>query len=108
MINAAYVNYNDKTIWNINYQAGLRFQRSYYKGTIADKTFRFLITTPARLPIFLKSNFSGHLFLKKLRVAMSFQLNFSRKINRPNFFQLIPFVMFADQQNYHWQPTAKT
>jgi hypothetical protein len=28
------------------------------------------------------------------------QVNFSRKIQRPNFFQLMPFIMFADKQNY--------
>lgn len=100
MINAAYVNYNDKTIWNINYQAGLRFERSYYKGTIADKNLSFSYNYPSTASDILKSLFPGIYFSKKVTGGHEFQLNFSRKINRPNFFQLMPFVMFADRQNY--------
>ncbi|MGZ4098139.1 MAG: outer membrane beta-barrel family protein, partial [Bacteroidia bacterium] len=42
----------------------------------------------------------GIYFSKKFKNNQEWQLNFSRKINRPNFFQLMPVVMFADKQNY--------
>lgn len=100
MINAAYVNYNDKTFWNISYQAGLRFEQSYYKGNITDKNQSFSYQYPSTGDDILKSVFPGIYFSKKTKNNQEWQLNFSRKIQRPNFFQLMPFVMFADKQNY--------
>lgn len=100
MINAAYVNYSSKTIWDIGYQAGLRFEQSYYKGTIADKNQSFDYNYPSTSDDILKSLFPALYFSKKLKKNQEVQLNFSRKINRPNFFQLMPVVMFADKQNY--------
>lgn len=100
MINAAYVNYNDKLFWGIGYQAGLRFEHSYYAGNITDKQQKFSYNYPTTPDDVLKSLFPGIYFSKKLKGTHELQLNFSRKINRPNFFQLMPFVMFADKQNY--------
>lgn len=100
MVNAAYVNYNDKLFWDIGYQAGLRFEQSYYAGTITDKNQKFSYNYPTTSDDILKSLFPGIYFSKKLKKSQEVQLNFSRKINRPNFFQLMPFVMFADKQNY--------
>jgi hypothetical protein len=100
MVNAAYVNYNDKTIWNISYQAGLRFEHSYYKGTIVDRKQSFSYNYPTRPEDILKSLFPGIYLSKKFSNGSEWQVNFSRKIQRPNFFQLMPFVMFADKQNY--------
>lgn len=100
MINAAYVNYNDKLFWDIGYQAGLRFEQSYYKGNITDKNQSFSYNYPSTSNDILKSLFPAIYFAKKLKKSQEVQLNFSRKISRPNFFQLMPFVMFADKQNY--------
>jgi hypothetical protein len=100
MINAAYVNYNSKTIWDISYQAGLRFEQSYYKGTITDKKQSFSYNYPLNAEDLLKSLFPGIYFSKKLKASQELQLNFSRKISRPNFMQMMPVVMFADKQNY--------
>jgi hypothetical protein len=100
MINAAYVNYNDKLFWGINYQAGLRFEQSYYKGNITDKKATFYYNYPGTAEDIMKSLFPGIYFSKKAKNNQEWQLNFSRKINRPNFFQLMPIVMFADKQNY--------
>lgn len=100
MINAAYVNYSAKTIWDIGYQAGLRFEQSYYAGNIVDRNQKFSYSYPSTSSDILKSLFPALYFSKKLKKSQEVQLNFSRKINRPNFFQLMPFVMFADKQNY--------
>jgi hypothetical protein len=100
MVNAAYVNYSDKTIWNINYQAGLRFEQSYYEGIITDRNESFSYRYPSgSLEDIMKSLFPGIYFSKKTDKGHEWQLNFSRKIKRPNFFQLMPFVMFSDRQN---------
>ncbi len=100
MINAAYVNYSAKSFWDIGYQAGLRFEQSYYAGNIVDKNQKFSYNYPSTSDDILKSLFPALYFSKKLKKSQEVQLNFSRKINRPNFFQLMPFVMFADKQNY--------
>ncbi len=100
MINAAYINYNSKTILGISYQAGLRFEQSYYKGTIKNKNQSFSYNYPSMAEDLLKSIFPGIYFSKKLVKNQEVQVNFSRKIQRPNFFQLMPFIMFADKQNY--------
>ncbi len=100
MINAAYVNYNSTTFWGIGYQAGLRFEQSYYLGNITDKNISFSYNYPSTSEDILKSIFPGIYFSKKLAKQQELQLNFSRKIQRPNFFQLMPVVMFADAQNY--------
>ena len=99
MINAAYVNYSAKTIWDIGFQAGLRFEQSYYSGKIVDKNLAFSYNYPSSSNDILKSLFPAIYFSKKLKKNQEVQLNFSRKIQRPNFFQLMPFVMFADNQN---------
>jgi hypothetical protein len=100
MVNAAYVNYSAATFWNIGYQAGLRFEQSYYKGNITDRNQSFSYNYPSTSDDILKSLFPAIYFSKKLKKSQEVQLNFSRKIQRPNFFQLMPFVMFADKQNY--------
>jgi outer membrane receptor protein involved in Fe transport len=100
MINAAYVNYSDKAIWNVNYQAGLRFEQSYYKGNITDKQQSFSYNYPSSGDDLLKSLFPAVYFSKKFSGNRELQLNFSRKIQRPHFFQLMPVVMFADRLNY--------
>lgn len=100
MVNAAYINYNDKTLWDISYQAGLRFEQSYYSGKITDKDQSFSYNYPSTGDDILKSLFPGIYLSKKFKKNQEWQVNFSRKIQRPNFFQLMPFVMFADRQNY--------
>ena len=99
VISAAYVNYTSKTIWDIGYQAGLRFEQSYYSGKIVDKNLSFSYNYPSSSDDILKSLFPALYFSKKLKNNQEVQLNFSRKLQRPNFFQLMPFVMFADNQN---------
>ena len=100
MVNAAYVNYSSQTFWNINYQAGLRFEQSYYKGSITDKNQSFSYVYPSSSADIMKSIFPGIYLSRKFNKNQEWQVNFSRKIQRPNFFQLMPFVMFADRQNY--------
>lgn len=100
MVNAAYVNYSDKAFWNINYQAGLRFENSMYKGNITDKDIVFSYNYPSSAEDLMKSIFPGIYFSKKVSSSQEWQLNFSRKINRPNFFQLMPVKMFSDPQNF--------
>ncbi|MBS1647607.1 MAG: TonB-dependent receptor [Bacteroidetes bacterium] len=99
LTNAAYINYSSK-IGSFNYQAGLRFEESYYKGNITNKDLSFSYMYPDnKLNKLQYCFFPGVYLSKKLPHNQELQINFSRKINRPNFFQLMPFVFSSDNAN---------
>jgi len=100
LVNAAYINYITR-VKKINIQAGLRFEQSYYKGNLLNKPDQsFYYSYPSSMSNILRSIFPGIYLSRKFGESNEMQLNFSRKINRPNFFQMMPFVMFADRYNY--------
>jgi iron complex outermembrane receptor protein len=97
-INAGYLTYSSR-YKGIGYQGGLRFEQSFYKGTITDKNIYFSYSYPEGVSTLQYSLFPAVYFSKKLPKQQELQLNFSRKINRPNFFQLMPYVLYADNAN---------
>jgi len=100
LINAAYINYMGRMWWNIRYQLGFRFEQSYYKATIKDHNQVFSYSFPSDASNMLNSIFPGIYFTKEVAKNQEVQLNFSRKLSRPRFYQLNPFIMGADKQNY--------
>jgi len=88
---AAYTTYSNQ-IKNFGYQLGLRVESSNYDGHLPDKVQDFNVKFPVSLfpSIFLSS---------KLKGDQELQLNYSRKINRPGFFQLYPFTDYSDSLN---------
>ncbi len=88
---AAYTTYTFKTKkWN--YQLGLRAESSNYNGSLLGKDSLFKINFP--VSIFPSAFITYHLSEKQ-----DLQMNYSRRINRPSFFQLLPFVDISDPQN---------
>jgi outer membrane receptor protein involved in Fe transport len=91
---AAYTTYTFKyKKWN--FQAGLRAESSNYTGTKLSTTGKdssFKVDYPLSL-------FPSIFSTLKIDATQDFQVNFSRRINRPNFFQLIPFPDYSDPQN---------
>ncbi len=71
------------------YQVGLRAESSFYDGTLLDSDSTFGIEYPLQL-------FPSAFLTYKLNAEDNLQLNVSRRVNRPNFFQLIPFPDFSD------------
>ena len=88
---AAYTTFTNQ-IKNFGYQLGLRVESSDYEGRLPDKGQVFNIKFPVSLfpSVFLSS---------KMKNDQEFQLNYTRKINRPNFFQLYPFTDYSDSLN---------
>ncbi|HEX6915498.1 MAG TPA: outer membrane beta-barrel family protein [Chitinophagaceae bacterium] len=87
---AAYSIYSFKMkSWSI--QLGLRAESSDYNGTQnfegVDSSFS------VKFPVSL---FPSAFITKKIDDRQDLQFNYSRRINRPNFFQLIPFVDYSD------------
>lgn len=71
------------------YQVGLRAESSFYEGELLDTDSTFSIEYPVVL-------FPSAFVTYKLNEEDNLQLSFSRRINRPNFFQLIPYPDFSD------------
>lgn len=88
---AAYTTFSNQ-IKNFGYQLGLRLESSNYQGRLPDKGQVFDIKFPVSLfpSVFLSS---------KMKNDQELQLNYTRKINRPNFFQLYPFTDYSDSLN---------
>jgi outer membrane receptor protein involved in Fe transport len=76
--------------WGI--QAGLRAESSFYRGALTDRDSSFTISYPFCL---FPSIFLTH----KLNDSEQFQLSYTRRVNRPNFFQTMPFTDFSDSLN---------
>lgn len=88
---AAYGTYSLK-VKNWSYQLGLRIESSNYDGELIGKDSTFNVTYPVSL-------FPSGFVTYKLNDKQDIQLNYSRRINRPNFFQLIPFIDNSDPLN---------
>ena len=88
---AAYGTYTLKAKkWN--YELGLRAESSNYKGTSLTNDTTFKINYPISL-------FPSAFITYKLADKQDIQINYSRRINRPNFFQLIPIANFSNLIN---------
>ncbi len=90
---AAYGTYSLR-VKRFSYQLGLRAESSTYDGTLIgrDSTSDFKVDFPLSL-------FPSAFITYKLTDKQDLQLNYSRRINRPNFFQLMPFIDYSDPQN---------
>lgn len=71
------------------YQLGLRAESSNYTGTLVDRDTSFGNQYPLSL-------FPSAFLTYKINEEDNLQLSFTRRINRPSFFQLIPFTDFSD------------
>ncbi len=90
---AAYATFSRKAK-AFNYQLGLRAESSDYTGTLLQSVKS---TFSTKYPI---SFFPSVFITKELKNKQDLQINYSRRINRPNFFQLIPYVDISDPQNF--------
>ncbi len=91
VVYAGYITYSQQ-VKDFSFQLGLRLERSEYKGDLLTKSQHFSNDYPISL-------FPSVYLTQKLSKKEDLQLNYSRKINRPNFFQLIPFIDFSDSLN---------
>jgi outer membrane receptor protein involved in Fe transport len=95
---AAYTTYTNR--WRgIRYQLGLRAEYSRFDGTLVDSAQDFGYTVPENLGKIFDGLFPSIFLTKELREGEELQLNFSRRIRRPNFWQLNPYVNVIDPQN---------
>jgi outer membrane receptor protein involved in Fe transport len=93
-VSAAYSSFSQKIKKaNLNYQVGLRVESSKYDGEQVGTTLKYNNQFPLALfpSVFVSKTFKG---------KQDLQVNYSRRINRPSFFQLLPNTDYSDIFNF--------
>ncbi|MDB5248905.1 MAG: TonB-dependent receptor [Segetibacter sp.] len=88
---AAYVSVSS-SIKDFGYQVGLRAESSEYNGELTNTGEKFSNKYPVSL-------FPSLFLSQKLSNKQEIQFSYTRRINRPNFFQLIPVTDYTDSLN---------
>jgi outer membrane receptor protein involved in Fe transport len=98
LINAAYATYTNK--WKSwGYQLGLRAEHSKFDGELVDSARKFGYEYPTKLRRIWDALFPSLFLTREFGEDVEVQLNYSRRIRRPNFWQLNPFVDITDPVN---------
>lgn len=80
------------SIKDFGYKLGLRAESSNYDGTLTNTGVKFSNNYPISL-------FPSVFLSQKLKNKQELQVSYTRRINRPNFFQTIPFIDYTDKLN---------
>lgn len=88
---AGYVSFTS-AIKDFGYEVGLRAESSNYTGELLTTKQEFSNSYPISL-------FPSIFLSQKLKHKQELQLSYTRRINRPNFFQLIPYTDYTDSLN---------
>ena len=80
------------SVKDFSYKLGLRAEHSDYTGTLTNTGEKFNNSYPISL-------FPSIFLSQQLKNKQQVQLSYSRRINRPNFFQLIPYTDYTDKLN---------
>ena len=91
-VNAAYVNYNRTLSKKITGQFGLRVENTNVKGN--------QVTTGVKFNRHYTQLFPTAFFQFKANEKNSYGFNYGRRINRPDYEDLNPFIMFLDRYTF--------
>ena len=98
LVDAAYGTFTHQ-IKGFTYQLGMRVEQVYYKGQLVGKDSAFSYQYPSDAGSITKMLFPSVNLSQKWKDRHELQVNFSRKTNRPNFFQIAPFIFSSDRYN---------
>lgn len=98
MINAAYFTYSYKKE-NFSYQLGLRTEQAKFDGELVDSAYKFGYEYPSQLKNIWDALFPSFFITKKFGADDELQFNYTRRIRRPRFWQLNPFIDINDPAN---------
>jgi outer membrane receptor protein involved in Fe transport len=98
VVNAFYLTYSNK-IDKISYQAGLRAEVSTFDGELIDKGQKFGYDYPGTLKNIWDALYPSFFLTKTISEGQDVQVNFTKRIRRPNFWQLNPFIDINDPVN---------
>ncbi len=88
---AAYLSVSS-SIKDFGYKLGLRAESSEYNGILSGSNEKFSNKYPVSL-------FPSLFLSQKLKNKQELQFSVTRRVNRPNFFQIIPFIDYTDNLN---------
>jgi outer membrane receptor protein involved in Fe transport len=88
---AAYTTFSQQ-LKKFNYQVGIRVESSVYTGELTQTGQQFKNNFPF-------SFFPSAAMTYKINDKNDLQFNYTRRINRPNFFQIIPYTDYSDSLN---------
>jgi hypothetical protein len=98
LTNAIYASYSNKwSSWR--YQLGLRAEHSRFDGELIDSAQKFGYRYPNKLDRIWDALFPSMFLTREVGENTELQFNYSRRIRRPNFWQLNPFVDMTDPVN---------
>lgn len=97
-INAAYASYSNK-IKTFAYQVGLRAEHSRFEGELVDSAKTFGYDYPNSLDRFFDALFPSLFLTREVNDNVELQVNYTRRIRRPDFWHLNPFIDINDPQN---------
>ena len=80
------------SIKSFSYKLGLRAESSNYSGELLSTGDKFKNSYPI-------SFFPSAYLTQKLSESQTLTLSYSRRVSRPNFFQLIPYTDYSDKLN---------
>lgn len=98
LVHAGYFTYTDQ-FKGIGYQAGLRTEISDFEGTLIDSARTFGYKYPNQLKDIWDALFPSLYLSKQVSENTELQLNYSRRIRRPGFRQVNPFIDINDPVN---------
>ena len=100
IINAAYVNWSHRLTDRWSLQTGFRFEQTWFETKLRGKDITFSYKYPDGTENLAKALFPALYLSRKWDGSLrEVQVNVSRKISRPNFWQIMPFIMYSDSRN---------
>ena len=97
-VNAFYATFSNK-INQFSYQAGLRGETSKLDGELLDRGQKFGYNYPDEIKNIWDGLFPSLFLTQQVANNVDVQLNYSRRIRRPNFWQLNPYIDINDPVN---------
>lgn len=98
MINALYATLSVKKE-SFSYQVGLRAEHSKFTGMLIDSAYKFGYEYPSGFKNIGNVLFPSLFLTKQIGERDQLQLNYSRRIRRPDFWQINPFININDPVN---------
>ena len=98
VVNAFYLTYSNR-INKFSYQAGLRAEQSKFDGELVDKGQKFGYDYPKNLRNIWDALFPSLFLTRTIGEGEDIQINYTRRIRRPNFWRLNPFIDISDPLN---------
>ena len=105
LVNAAYLNWSTRLSAHWSMQTGLRMEQNSMNAQRTDKALDFSYQYPSGVNDLGRILFPALYLSRKWdasagELQREIQINVSRKVNRPNFYQMMPFIMSTDARSY--------